>query len=68
MTISITRSARARRALIALVVAAVAGATACGESPTAPGGTARAKASSGHVGGGAVQAAKRRAGYNVVAD
>lgn len=68
MTTPINLPARARRALVALAVAAAAGATACGESPTAPGGTHSAKASTGHVAGGATQVAKRRAGYNVVAD
>ena len=68
MTDSIIHPARIRRALTALAVVAVAGATACGESPTAPGATPQARASSGKAAGKAVQAAKRRAGYNVVAD
>ena len=59
----------ARRALAAAAIALVAGAAACGESPTAPGGRPQLHAATSLVkpqpskGGSA-----KRGGYNVVAD
>jgi hypothetical protein len=58
----------ARRALAAAAVALVAGAAACGESPTAPGAPSRVRATTSVVKPQPHASGAKRGGYNVVAD